>query len=206
MRDVTDNVTGELDVEVKRGRGRPRKEGALTNAQRQAAYRARRRQDSVTVTKTPRLVVDQVDAYDECRLEVDALRSELNEAWDTINELQDELLPLRATKERLEIEVVDLRDALIAKGSELAAAKRGAAKSVTGGGNGNPIPFDMMIDVIERVRKARKISDQAAIFSKGPLVATDGLRVSQEQYRQLWDAICPSSKDVTVKPVTKKGV
>ena len=80
MRDVTDNRTGELEMgEVKRGRGRPRKAGALTNAQRQAAYRARQRQ-SVTVTKNalaPRLVVPQVDAYDECQIELEALREEV---------------------------------------------------------------------------------------------------------------------------------
>jgi chromosome segregation ATPase len=44
MRDVTDKVAGELrSVEQKRGRGRPRKADAMTNAERQAAYRARRK-------------------------------------------------------------------------------------------------------------------------------------------------------------------
>ncbi|BAP81902.1 hypothetical protein [Ralstonia phage RS611] len=57
MRDVTDNVTVDLPgMEQKRGRGRPRKAHAMTNAERQAAYRARRRAQqpadrSVTVTK-----------------------------------------------------------------------------------------------------------------------------------------------------------
>ncbi|WP_230425899.1 hypothetical protein [Ralstonia syzygii] len=79
MRDVTDNVTGDLPgVEMKRGRGRPRKAHAMSNAERQAAFRARRKAEqpadrSVTVTKMPA----EVDAYDECRLEVDALRAEL---------------------------------------------------------------------------------------------------------------------------------
>jgi len=122
MRDVTDNVTGELDVEVKRGRGRPRKADAMTNAERQAAYRVRQRQ-AVTVTKNapaPRLVVDQVDAYDECRLEVDALRAELAEAHETIDELNDELIPLRAMKARLdEVDGADLEGQLV-----LAAARR----------------------------------------------------------------------------------
>lgn len=63
MRDVTDNQTGGLEVgEVKRGRGRPRKADAMTNAQRQAAYRARRRSESATVTMASRLVVDQADS------------------------------------------------------------------------------------------------------------------------------------------------
>ncbi|WP_260505026.1 hypothetical protein [Ralstonia pseudosolanacearum] len=79
MRDVTDNVTVDLPgMEQKRGRGRPRKAHAMTNAERQAAYRARRRAQqpvdrSVTVTKMP----VEVDAYDECRLEVERLRAEL---------------------------------------------------------------------------------------------------------------------------------
>jgi len=137
MRDVTDNRTGELGgIEVKRGRGRPRKEGALSNAQRQAAYRARRRSESVTpfVTKTPRLVVDQVDAYDECRLEVDALRSELAEAHETIDELNDELIPLRATVGRLEQDVREMEgyvngrdrenDHLVEVHDELVAVRR----------------------------------------------------------------------------------
>ena len=82
MRDVTDNVTGELPgVEQKRGRGRPRKPHAMSNAERQAAFRARRKKEqgvsdrSVTVTKKPA----DVDAYDECRLEVEELRERVDE-------------------------------------------------------------------------------------------------------------------------------
>ncbi|SPD67822.1 conserved protein of unknown function (plasmid) [Cupriavidus taiwanensis] len=156
MRDVTDNRTGELEVgEVKRVRGRPRKANAMSNAERQAAYRARRRA-SVTVTKSapaPRLIVDQVDAYDECRLEVDALHAELAEAHETIDELNDELIPLRVAVKRLEEEVAELNQQFVrivaerdrAKGGEmiagaevvqlrvkLAKAEMGAAKSVTG--------------------------------------------------------------------------
>lgn len=74
MRDVTDNRTGELDVEVKRGRGRPRKEGAMTNAQRQAAFRARQRQ-TVTVTE-------------KGATEVDALRAENADLRDRLASLQ----------------------------------------------------------------------------------------------------------------------
>ncbi len=138
MRDVTDNRTGELDVEVKRSRGRPRKADAMTNAQRQAAYRARRRQQSVTVTRNapaPRLIVDQVDAYDECRLEIDALRAELAEAHETIDELNDELLPLRAVNARLADEVAEVNLQFVRlieeRDAAKAAAVKGAAKSVT---------------------------------------------------------------------------
>lgn len=146
MRDVTDSVTGELDVAVKRGRGRPRKEGALTNAQRQAAYRARR-SESVTVTKNApvsRLVVDQVGAYDEYRLEVEQLRAELAEAHETIDELNgcvrvvhDELLAVRRQLELAEAERSKAFAVVDKLQVELATVKKGAAKSVTSAGNRN---------------------------------------------------------------------
>ncbi|WP_223270523.1 DNA-binding protein [Ralstonia pseudosolanacearum] len=98
MRDVTDNVTVDLPgMEQRRGRGRPRKAHAMTNAERQAAYRARRKAQqpvdrSVTVTK----MLADVDAYDECRLEVDQLREQLDEvrrekeiAWRVMCEQRD---------------------------------------------------------------------------------------------------------------------
>ncbi|NKA89534.1 hypothetical protein GO305_03146 [Ralstonia solanacearum] len=98
MRDVTDNVTVDLPgMEQRRGRGRPRKAHAMTNAERQAAYRARRKAQqpvdrSVTVTK----MLADVDAYDECRLEVDQLREQLDEArrekeiaWRVMREQRD---------------------------------------------------------------------------------------------------------------------
>lgn len=95
MRDVTDNVTGELaGVEQKRGRGRPRKAHAMSNAERQAAFRARRKAQqpveakSVTKCMTVTEMLSDVDAYDECRLEVEWLRAELVEARKRIDELE----------------------------------------------------------------------------------------------------------------------
>lgn len=67
-------------VTESRGRGRPRKaDGAMTNAERQAAFRARRKAagKSVTVTKN---VPMAADAYDDLVLENDRLREELAEA------------------------------------------------------------------------------------------------------------------------------
>ncbi|WP_063533139.1 hypothetical protein [Burkholderia sp. MSMB1589WGS] len=64
-------------VTENRGRGRPRKEGgALTNAQRQAAYRARRKASGnpVTVTKN---IPPAADGYDELVMENERLREEL---------------------------------------------------------------------------------------------------------------------------------
>ncbi|WP_233177157.1 hypothetical protein [Ralstonia sp. ASV6] len=111
MRDVTDNVTGELPgVEQKRGRGRPRKAHAMSNAERQAAFRARRKAQqsieakSVTKRMTVTEMLSDVDAYDECRLEVDELRSELADAQQTIDGLMDELNALRSPGYQAEID------------------------------------------------------------------------------------------------------
>lgn len=64
-------------IPEKRGRGRPRKEGAMTNAERQAAFRARRKAQGIPVTVTRKPVV--VDGYDELVLENERLREELGE-------------------------------------------------------------------------------------------------------------------------------
>ncbi|MFJ4290337.1 hypothetical protein ACIP1U_11180 [Cupriavidus sp. NPDC089707] len=204
MRDVTDNRTGELDVEVKRGRGRPRKPDAMTNAQRQAAYRARHRQ-SVTVTKNVPASLELAEGEisqliaesAELRAELDATKAELAEAHETIDELNgyvnardrendhlvevhDELVAVRrqlelAEQERttafaanaaLQAEVVELNQQfvhLVAERDEaLAAAKKGAAKSVTN--NGNPVDFDFMLQVVKRVRSARDWRKRSELF------------------------------------------
>lgn len=164
MRDVTDKRTGELEVgEIKRGRGRPRKADAMTNAERQAAYRARRRAERVRPMDRPvydpealQDVAELEDDMAELRAELDATNAELAEAHETIDELNDELIPLRAMKARLdELEgEAELHYGEIVQGLrkqlelaererntaflqndqlrvELAAAKKGVAKSVT---------------------------------------------------------------------------
>ncbi|MGA3806226.1 hypothetical protein ACI2VG_09240 [Ralstonia nicotianae] len=101
MRDVTDNVTVDLPgMEQKRGRGRPRKAHAMTNAERQAAFRARRKAEqpsdrSVTVTKK----VAEVDAYDDCQEQVDALRFELAETVQAHNQVVAQLDEVRREKD-----------------------------------------------------------------------------------------------------------
>lgn len=74
-------------VTEKRGRGRPRKAGAMSNAQRQAAFRARRKasRDSVTVTE---IVSPVVDGYDELVVENDRLREELARVSRELSEQQ----------------------------------------------------------------------------------------------------------------------
>ncbi|MGD7098985.1 hypothetical protein [Ralstonia pseudosolanacearum] len=98
MRDVTDNVTVDLPgMEQKRGRGRPRKAHAMTNAERQAAFRARRKAQqpaeakSVTKRMTVTEMLSDVDAYDDCRFEVESLRGELADLKVRCARLQKEL-------------------------------------------------------------------------------------------------------------------
>jgi len=69
----------EASVAEKRGRGRPRKPDAMTNAQRQAAYRARRKAAGSVVTVTKNAAVC-ADGYDELVLECDRLRELLAQA------------------------------------------------------------------------------------------------------------------------------
>lgn len=49
MKDTKDQDTGDI-FGVKRGRGRPKTGTAKTGAERQAAYRAKQRENNVTVT------------------------------------------------------------------------------------------------------------------------------------------------------------
>lgn len=81
-------------VTQKRGRGRPAKEGALTNAQRQAAFRARRAAAGQSVTVTKKIPV-VADGYDELVVENDRLREELLEARSMLESARVELAQAR---------------------------------------------------------------------------------------------------------------
>lgn len=137
MRDVTDNVTGELPgVEQRRGRGRPRKAHAMTNAERQAAFRARRKAQqpveakSVTKRMTVTGMLSDVDAYDDCRFEVESLRGELADLKVRCARLQKELdLTIEERGKAFDLADFkeDQRQELVAEIRELKAAQ----KSVT---------------------------------------------------------------------------
>ena len=60
MKDTTDQGTGDM-FGIKRGRGRPKTGAAKTGAERQAAYRAKQQDNSVTVTIN-RALVEGLDA------------------------------------------------------------------------------------------------------------------------------------------------
>ncbi len=61
MKDVNDNQTADL-LPLKRPRGRPRTGKAMTQAERQAKYRARVAENNVTVTIN-RQLMERLDAH-----------------------------------------------------------------------------------------------------------------------------------------------
>ncbi|MGT2491269.1 hypothetical protein ACU4GD_14010 [Cupriavidus basilensis] len=128
MRDVTDNRTAELLAGVRPGRGRPRKENALSNAERQAAYRARRKA-SVTVTENAGAfrgeqlhqdVGGLEDAMAELRAELDATKAELAEAHETIDEMNGYV----NARDRENDHLHEVHDDLVRHRVELAAAHK----------------------------------------------------------------------------------
>ncbi|MHA6915884.1 hypothetical protein ACQUJO_22520 [Ralstonia pseudosolanacearum] len=156
MRDVTDSVTGELVWEdQKRGRGRPRKEHALTNAERQAAFRARRKAQqpievkSVTKCMAVTEMLSDVDAYDECRLEVEKLCGELEQARRDVRDLQVSRDAALDRVRELFVEIGELKLEL-------------AQKSVTPS-NGNPVSFDAMLDLLALAAKANTFEQRQKV-------------------------------------------
>jgi len=204
MRDVTDNVTGELlGVDQKRGRGRPRKAHAMTNAERQAAFRARRKKEqagsdrSVTVTK--RLV--DVDAYDDCQVQVDALRFEMAEMVAQHNQMATRLLEAVREKEIAWREMRAKRDKAEELSRELFQLKKQLLqqKSVTPS-NGNPISWLDMCELVALASRARTYAAREGIRDT-ELWQTAVVRcvaVSQEQMKDLSRALtggAPSRRD-----------
>ncbi len=166
MRDVTDNVTVDLPgMEQKRGRGRPRKAHAMTNAERQAAFRARRKAEqptdrSVTVTKK----VAEVDAYDDCQEQVDALRFELAETVQAHNQVVAQLDEARREKDIAWRVMREQRDKAEELGREVLQLKKRLLqdKSVTPS-NGNPVSFETMLDLIALAAKANTFEQRQKV-------------------------------------------
>jgi len=202
MRDVTDNRTAELTVaEPKRGRGRPRKEGALSGAQRQAAYRARRKaSESVAVTGNDPILgrqqIDQVDALKaelaESRATIDALngavrdlRTERDALWRGLEEAQAAHGRADADRAKLERDYKQLE----------AAAMKAAPKSVTR--NGNPVSYEAMLDLLCLASKARTRSDLQDIRETD--LWRDQVVCSDANYEEVWAALARERNVVTRK-------
>jgi hypothetical protein len=210
MRDVTDNVTGELPgVEQKRGRGRPRKAHAMTNAERQAAYRARRKQQqgaadrSVTVTKK----ISEVDAYDDCQEQVDALRFELAQVVKAHNKMAERLGEVVREKEIALREMRAKRDKAEELSRELFQLKKKLLqeKSVTSG-NDNSLMFADLVSVVGQAcavnRPERWRSELLESVSLQRLVNFMPLG----SFQALCSAIQGGAADGDKKTVTRKRV
>ncbi|WP_308170797.1 hypothetical protein [Ralstonia syzygii] len=152
-------------MEQKRGRGRPRKAHAMTNAERQAAFRARRKAEqptdrSVTVTKK----VAEVDAYDDCQEQVDALRFELAETVQAHNQVVAQLDEARREKDIAWRVMREQRDKAEELGREVLQLKKRLLqdKSVTPS-NGNPVSFETMLDLIALAAKANTFEQRQKV-------------------------------------------
>ncbi|MGA3951699.1 hypothetical protein ACI2TT_13140 [Ralstonia nicotianae] len=192
MRDVTDNVTVDLPgMEQKRGRGRPRKAHAMTNAERQAAFRARRKAQqpaeakSVTKRMTVTEMLSDVDAYDDCRFEVESLRGELADLKVRCARLQKEL-DLTVAERGKAFDLADFkedqRQELLTEIRELKAAQKSVTPS-----NGNPVSFAAMVDLLSQAAKAR--SKSALLDIREGISWKDGVvgntKVTDNQLAQL---------------------
>ncbi|CAH0447736.1 hypothetical protein LMG10661_03809 [Ralstonia syzygii subsp. syzygii] len=202
MRDVTDNVMVDLPgMEQKRGRGRPRKAHAMTNAERQAAFRARRKAEqpadrSVTVTKK----VAEVDAYDDCQEQVDALRFELAETVQAHNQVVAQLDEARREKDIAWRVMREQRDKAEELGREVLQLKKRLLqeKSVTPS-NGNPVSFDTMLDLIALAAKANTVEQRQKVRETELWVESfvRSLLVSEAQMVAAGEAIHGDRKVVT---------
>ena len=134
MRNVTNNQAAEFDPPApKRGRGRPRKPDAMTNAQRQAAYRQRQRAASINVTVTKN---------DDPAQQLPTLSAEREQA---------------AAAESHERQVAMLRHKLAR-----AEAQLSDLKTVTAG-NGNAPDFEVMLKLLAMACTRKPLKAQLAI-------------------------------------------
>ena len=135
MRNVTNNGTAQAaNPETKRGRGRPRKPDAMSNAQRQAAYRQRQREASINVTVTKN--------SDHPR-ETQILRAELDQA--------------SAAAESHKRQAAVLRKQLARAEAELSALKAATAGSESAPG------FEVMLKLLAMACKRKPVNAQLAI-------------------------------------------
>ncbi|NRD85008.1 hypothetical protein FG484_20760 [Burkholderia pseudomallei] len=113
QREDTKTIPLPLDpVTEKRGRGRPRKEGgAMTNAQRQAAYRARNKAAGKPVTVTKNIPA-AADGYDELVLENDRLREELAQVRRDLDVAKCQIADVQRSRRPAEQGVIAVTDAV----------------------------------------------------------------------------------------------
>ncbi len=174
MRNVTKNTRGKTSLkEVKRGRGRPRKPDAMTNAQRQAAYRERKRAEPIKVTVTK-------NGGAEAELQV--LRAELAQARDALRLEQEKALAAAQTHER--------RASVLRKRLALAEEELPRLKARLKGNESGPA-FGVMLQLLAMACVRKSVNAQIAIrdseiWQKGVVHAS---HVTDEQMKRLGTAL-----------------
>ena len=173
MRNVTINAAKPDLTGTKRGRGRPRKPDALTNAQRQAAYRARKR--------------DELSKEDKAKpagtnSEVCALRAELSQIRDALVIEQEKTITLAKTHER---QAASLRKRAALTEEELSRLK------ATGRSNKDGPGFEVMLQLLAMACVRKSVNAQIAIrdsdiWKKGVVRASN---VTEEQMKRVSAAL-----------------
>ena len=177
MRKVTNSPIAQPDAEHdRRGRGRPRKPDAMTNAQRQAAYRQRQRATSFNVTVTEN---------DDPAHHMQILRAKLSEVRHALVQLRHERDQLFAAAELHERQASGLRSQLARVEGELSGLK-----TVTAGNERGP-GFEVMLKLLamactRKPLKAQLVIRESDVWRNGVASAS---HVSDEQMKRVSAAL-----------------
>lgn len=172
MRDVTEKTvaTKQAAQKPKRGRGRPKKPDALTNAQRQAAYRARHAK-SVTVTESL-----APPASPPAPATNEALRKELDAARSIIADLE-------AQKARIQGELYEANQ-------KLARAEERARKSVTRNENTDSgDTLEMAMQLLEIACKRKTAQGRMQLYRSKAWSKVHDLALARDVYRRFADCV-----------------
>jgi hypothetical protein len=173
MPNVTINAGKSVLIEAKRGRGRPPKPDALANAQRQAAYRARKRNEP--------LKADEANSG-ESNAEIRCLRADLVQTRETLRLEQENALAAAKTHER--------QAALFRKRVVLVEEELRHLKANLKANEGGPT-FEVMLQLLAMACVRKSVNAQIAIrdseiWKKGVVRASN---VTDEQMKRLAAAL-----------------
>jgi hypothetical protein len=173
MRNVTINTGKSVLIEAKRGRGRPPKPGALTNAQRQAAYRARKRDDPSKAEEAK---------SGGSNIEMRGLRADLVRTRESLRLEQENALAAAKSHER---QTALLRKRVVLVEEELRHLKENLKAS-----EGGPA-FEVMLQLLAMACVRKSVNAQIAIrdsdiWKKGVVRAPN---VTDEQMKRLAAAL-----------------
>lgn len=173
MRNVTINAGKTVLIGAKRGRGRPPKPDALTNAQRQAAYRARKRDDPSKAEEAK---------SGGSNAEMRGLRADLVQTRESLRLEQENALAASKSHER--------QAALLRKRVVLVEEELRHLKANLKANEGAPA-FEVMLQLLAMACVRKSVNAQIAIrdseiWKKGVVRASN---VTEEQMRRLAAAL-----------------